>query len=300
MAFGIAGGVVGLAGPPGVGKSTLLATFATLRRPSSGALEILGYDTGSTPDLRAARARIGYLPGCFSWAENMTAGEFVAYAAYYKRVQASAARSVLKRLDLADAAATELALLPPDARLRAGLAAACVHEPDLVLLDDPFAGLTAASAAELVPVVRALAPSVVLTSGDTPPLMGWCDRLFTLARGKLTELPPGAPVHAPRAPRPFREGPGKRAPRPGARGPATGRATAPRPGRGPASLSSTDAYRRGRPRPARPRRCPASLRAPSGRARPRGPRTRGGRPRAGPAGAGPRRAPPGSWPPEPR
>ncbi|WP_378064119.1 ATP-binding cassette domain-containing protein, partial [Actinomadura yumaensis] len=212
VAFGIAGGVVGLAGPPGVGKSTLLATFATLRRPSSGALEILGYDTGSTPDLRAARARIGYLPGCFSWAENMTAGEFVAYAAYYKRVQASAARSVLKRLDLADAAATELALLPPDARLRAGLAAACVHEPDLVLLDDPFAGLTAASAAELVPVVRALAPSVVLTSGDTPPLMGWCDRLFTLARGKLTELPPGAPVHAPRAPRPFREGPGEARP----------------------------------------------------------------------------------------
>ncbi len=63
----------------------------------------------------------------------MTANEFVAYAAYYKRTSASAARSMLRRLDLADAAGTELALLPPEVRLRAGLAAACVHEPSVVL-----------------------------------------------------------------------------------------------------------------------------------------------------------------------
>ncbi|MFF4240380.1 ATP-binding cassette domain-containing protein [Actinomadura geliboluensis] len=207
VTFGVSEGVVGLAGPPGAGKSTLLATFATLRRPNAGLLRILGHDISNAAGLRAARAGIGYLPTRFSRAENMTAGEFVAYAAYYKRTSASAARSMLKRLDLADAAGTELALLPPDVRLRAGLAAACVHEPPLVLLDDPFGALCAAAEpwptgadgpgrsvltaamAELIPVLRSLAPAVVVTADATDTLTGWCDRLFTLARGRLTEQP---------------------------------------------------------------------------------------------------------------
>ncbi|WP_312032916.1 ATP-binding cassette domain-containing protein, partial [Actinomadura latina] len=207
MTFGIPEGVVGLAGPPGAGKSTLLATFATLRRPNAGLLRILGHDISNAAGLRAARAGIGYLPARFSRAESMTAGEFVAYAAYYKRTSASAARSMLRRLDLADAAGTELALLPPEVRLRAGLAAACVHEPSVVLLDEPFGELCAAAEpwptgaagpggsaltaamAELIPVLRSLAPTVVVTADATETLTGWCDRLFTLARGRLTEQP---------------------------------------------------------------------------------------------------------------
>src|SRR4051794_40863401 len=72
VTFGVTEGVVGFAGPPGVGKSTLLATFATLRRPNSGVLHILGHDIANAADLRAARARIGYLPARFSRAESMT------------------------------------------------------------------------------------------------------------------------------------------------------------------------------------------------------------------------------------
>ncbi|MGI5164687.1 ATP-binding cassette domain-containing protein [Spirillospora sp. CA-253888] len=201
VAFGITEGVVGLAGQPGAGKSTLLATFATLRRPHTGALEILGHDTGNSTGLRAVRARIGYLPGNFSWAENMTAGEFVRYAAYYKRVREPQVREVLKRFDLTEAAAIELALLPEDVRLRAGLAATCVHEPELVLLDDPFGGLAGqpAAAAELVPVIRTMAPAVVVAADAAESFAGWCDRLFVLARGRLTELPEHAPAREPAA-----------------------------------------------------------------------------------------------------
>ncbi|WP_245623200.1 ATP-binding cassette domain-containing protein [Spirillospora albida] len=207
VTFGLSEGVVGLSGPPGAGKSTLLATFATLRRPNAGILRILGHDTGNSAELRAVRARIGYLPRRFARAQNMTVGEFVAYAAYYKRVGAAEARSVLKRLDLAEAAGTELALLPPDVRLRAGLAAACAHEPDLLLLDDPLGELCATAApwptgaasqgghacgaalAELVPLLRTLAPTVVISGEATEALTGWCDRLLTLSRGRLTEMP---------------------------------------------------------------------------------------------------------------
>src|SRR5688500_18608336 len=109
VAFGIAEGVIGLAGPPGVGKSTLLATFATLRRPHTGARRILGHELGKVTDLRGVRARIGFLPGRFHWAKNMTVEEFVDYAAYYKRVRAPAARDIMKRLDVTEAGRTELA-----------------------------------------------------------------------------------------------------------------------------------------------------------------------------------------------
>ncbi|WP_285495102.1 ATP-binding cassette domain-containing protein [Actinomadura sp. NBRC 104425] len=234
-AFGIAGGVTGLAGPPGTGKSTLLATFATLRRPQVGALRILGRDTANCADLRAARARIGYLPGRFHWADNLTAAEFVAYAAYYKGMRGTAVRPALRRFDIADTAATELALLPPDVRLRAGLAATCVHEPELVLLDDPLGVASArrgapargpssrrgggahartgadarfpygdpadqadlADLAELMPLLHSLAPTVVITAPAPQLLTGWCDRLLALSRGRITDLPTRSPRRVP-------------------------------------------------------------------------------------------------------
>ncbi|WP_242905982.1 ATP-binding cassette domain-containing protein [Actinomadura terrae] len=249
VSFGVPEGVVGVAGPPGVGKSTLLATFATLRRPHTGALHILGHDTAHAAGLRAARARIGYLPGGLSRKQHMTAGEFVSYAAYYQRVGASAARDVIGRLDLAEAAGTELCLLPPDVRLRAGVAAACVHSPGIVLLDDPFAELRApgaepgngaAAVAELIPVLRSLAPTVVVTADAAATLTGWCDLLLGLSRGRLTALSTRTAARTPARP----------AARPASR-PAAQPAVRPVPQArdAPAPAAVEEAARRRRPRP---------------------------------------------------
>jgi len=112
----------------------------------------------------------------------------VAYAAFYKGVPKAAVHSIIQRLDLADTAAIELSRLPADVRLRAGLAATCVHDPELVLLDEPLAGLDEAAVLELIPVLRTLAPTVLVTAPQIGDLTDWCDRVLTLSRGRLTDL----------------------------------------------------------------------------------------------------------------
>src|SRR3569833_4200232 len=82
--FGITSGVVGLAGPPCSGRSALLATLATLRRPSVGALELLGHAVTGPAGPRAVRTRLGLLPDRFGWAAGVTVRGHVACAAYFK------------------------------------------------------------------------------------------------------------------------------------------------------------------------------------------------------------------------
>jgi ABC-2 type transport system ATP-binding protein len=185
--FGITSGVVGLAGPPGSGRSALLETLATLRRPTVGDLELLGHDVTDPAGQRAVRARLGLLPGRFGWAAGLTAGEFVGYAAYFKRTPKEAVDAILERFELTDSAELEMDMLPADLRLRAGLAATCVHRPDLVLLDEPLTDVSEPERHDLIGVIRGLAPTVVVTAPDPAELTGWCDRVFSMARARLIE-----------------------------------------------------------------------------------------------------------------
>ena len=154
--FGITSGVVGLAGPPCSGRSALLETLATLRRPSVGGLELLGHDVTGPAGQRAVRARLGLLPDRFGWAAGVTIAEFVAYAAYFKATPKHAVDAILERFELTDAAELEMDMLPADLRLRAGLAATCVHRPDLVFLDEPLTGIAEPERDELIGLVRGL------------------------------------------------------------------------------------------------------------------------------------------------
>jgi ABC-2 type transport system ATP-binding protein len=185
--FGITSGVVGLAGPPGSGRSALLETLATLRRPAIGELELLGHDVTVPAGQRAVRPRLGMLPARFGWAAGLTAGEFVSYAAYFKRTPKGAVDAILERFDLTDVAELEMDMLPADLRLRVGLAATCVHRPHLVFLDEPLNGIAEPERHELIGVLRGLAPAVVVTAPDPAELTDWCDRVFSMARARLVE-----------------------------------------------------------------------------------------------------------------
>src|SRR6516162_4193118 len=138
-------GVFGLLGPNGAGKTTLLRMMATVIPPSSGRLRLLGRDPGSCGPRREIRRRAGYLPQNLGYYPGFRAAEFVEYFALLKEVPAAqipaAVVAALERVELGGKAKTKLRNLSGGMLRRVGIAQAIVNEPELLLLDEPTAGL---------------------------------------------------------------------------------------------------------------------------------------------------------------
>jgi ABC-2 type transport system ATP-binding protein len=138
-------GVFGLLGPNGAGKTTLLRMMATVIQPSSGRIRVLGRDPGGYGPRREIRRSLGYLPQNLGYYPGFTVTEFVEYFALLKEVPAGrvsqAAAAAIERVDLGGKARAKLRTLSGGMLRRAGIAQAIVNEPELLLLDEPTAGL---------------------------------------------------------------------------------------------------------------------------------------------------------------
>ena len=138
-------GVFGLLGPNGAGKTTLLRMTATVIPPSSGRLRLLGRDPGGYGPRREIRRRLGYLPQNLGYYPGFTVAEFAEYFALLKdmpprQVPRSVAAAV-EQVGLGDRARARLRTLSGGMLRRAGIAQAIVNQPELLLLDEPTAGL---------------------------------------------------------------------------------------------------------------------------------------------------------------
>jgi ABC-2 type transport system ATP-binding protein len=138
-------GVLGLLGPNGAGKTSLLRMLATVIPPSSGRLRLLGRDPRGYGPRREIRRRLGYLPQHLGYYPGFTVSEFVEYFALLKEMPPAqvpaAVAAAIGRTGLADQARAKLRTLSGGMLRRAGIAQAIVNEPDLLLLDEPTAGL---------------------------------------------------------------------------------------------------------------------------------------------------------------
>jgi ABC-type multidrug transport system ATPase subunit len=136
-------GVLGLLGPNGAGKSTLMRMLATVTRPSSGSIHWNDLDTLSSPD--PLRAVLGYLPQDFGVYPHLTAYEFLEYLAAVKGLSGSAARrriaELLAVVNLCDARHRPLGGFSGGMRQRVGIAQALLNDPQLLIVDEPTAGL---------------------------------------------------------------------------------------------------------------------------------------------------------------
>jgi ABC-2 type transport system ATP-binding protein len=138
-------GVFGLLGPNGAGKTSLLRMMATVIPPTSGSLRLLGRDPGSYGPRRDIRRRLGYLPQNLGYYPGFTVADFVEYFALLKdmppRQVPRAVATAIEHVGLGDKARAKLRTLSGGMLRRAGIAQAIVNQPELLLLDEPTAGL---------------------------------------------------------------------------------------------------------------------------------------------------------------
>ncbi len=136
-------GVLGLLGPNGAGKTTLMSILATITRASEGSVTWNGTDLAANPD--ALRAVLGYLPQDFGVYPNLNAVEFLEYLAAVKGLDAATARrridELLNLVNLADVRKRPLGSYSGGMKQRVGIAQALLNDPQLLIVDEPTAGL---------------------------------------------------------------------------------------------------------------------------------------------------------------
>lgn len=183
-----AGQVLGLLGPNGSGKTTTLKALGGLLVPTRGKCAIFGHPAGSD----SARALVGYLPELPQFPAHLSGTEFLHYCAGLSSIPTKSAAGrvdeVLQWSGLNAAADQRLGNYSKGMLQRLGLAQAILHDPPLVLLDEPASGLDPAGRLALNRLIRDLADrgkTVVFSSHLLAQTEQLCDQLAILGRGKI-------------------------------------------------------------------------------------------------------------------
>jgi ABC-2 type transport system ATP-binding protein len=191
VSLALEAGVFGLLGPNGAGKTSLLRMLATVIPPSSGMLKLLGRDPGSYPQRRQIRRRLGYLPQNLGYYSGFTVAEFVEYFALLKEMPAErvppAVATAMERTGLGDKARAKLRTLSGGMLRRAGIAQAIVNEPELLLLDEPTAGLDPEQRVAFRALLRDLGEhaTVVVSTHLVEDVGAACSRVALMDQGKI-------------------------------------------------------------------------------------------------------------------
>ncbi len=183
------GQLVGVLGPNGAGKSTTLRMLAGYLTPTSGGSTLNGHD-GAANSL-ALRASLGYLPENNPLHPEMRVDHYLGFVARLQRVTRARRRIVVQgaidRCALRDAARRRIGELSKGFRQRVGLAAAILHDPPALILDEPTTGLDPAQTVETRRLLRELAGehTVLLSTHILPEVERTCDRVILIARGRV-------------------------------------------------------------------------------------------------------------------
>jgi ABC-2 type transport system ATP-binding protein len=184
-------GVFGLLGPNGAGKTSLLRMMATAIPPSSGRLRLLGRDPGRYGPRREIRRRLGYLPQALGYYPGFTVAEFVEYFALLKEMPPqqipAAVTTAIGRVELAGRANAKLRTLSGGMLRRVGIAQAIVNEPELLLLDEPTAGLDPEQRVAFRALLRELGKraTVVVSTHLVEDVGAACGQVVLMDDGKI-------------------------------------------------------------------------------------------------------------------
>ncbi|MEO6206469.1 MAG: ABC transporter ATP-binding protein [Candidatus Limnocylindrales bacterium] len=194
-----AGEIFGLVGPNGAGKTTTLRILATLLLPSAGTAEIAGMSVTRNPD--QVRRVIGFMPDAFGVYDDMKVWEYLDFFARCYGIAPAARRrmigDLLELVDLAHKRDSYVQTLSRGMQQRLCLAHALVHDPQVLLLDEPASGLDPRARVELRELLRelrSLGKTILISSHILPELEELCtsvaivDRGQVLAQGRVADI----------------------------------------------------------------------------------------------------------------
>jgi ABC-2 type transport system ATP-binding protein len=186
------GEILGFLGPNGAGKTTAMRILTCFLSPTSGSASVAGHDVFSEPD--AVRREIGYLPESVPLYTDMRVNEYLDYRARLKRVPRSVRRArldrAIERCDLGEVRRRIIGTLSKGFRQRVGLADTLVHDPRILILDDPTAGLDPNQIREVRELIRELGRehTILLSTHILPEVEMLCGRVVIIARGRVVAM----------------------------------------------------------------------------------------------------------------
>jgi ABC-2 type transport system ATP-binding protein len=191
------GAIYGLIGQNGAGKTTTIRVLATLMAPDGGEAAIAGADVLRQP--REVRRLMGYMPDFFGVYDDLTCREYLDFFAAAYRVQATVRRrrvdDLLELAGLAHKAEADVSNLSRGMQQRLGLARTLVHDPQLLILDEPASGLDPRARVEVRAILQELCRqgrTLLISSHILSELSALCDRIGIIEQGRM--LAQGTPA----------------------------------------------------------------------------------------------------------
>ena len=185
-----AGDIFGFIGPNGAGKTTTIKMLATLLKPTSGTALIDGIDVVEHPE--AVRGRIGYMPAFFGIYDDMRVWEYLDFfAGAYRLPKQQRPRiidDVLNLTDLAGKKDNYVEELSTGMKQRLCLAKTLIHDPKVLLLDEPASGLDQRARIEIKELfkeLKAMGKTIIISSHILPELADFCNKVGIIERGEL-------------------------------------------------------------------------------------------------------------------
>ena len=186
------GEILGFLGPNGAGKTTTMRILTGYMPPTDGRATVAGYDVFTHPV--EAKRRTGYLPETPPLYPDMTVREYLDFVARIKGVppkeQKDRVTAVMKRAHIDDVATKHCSKLSKGYRQRVGLAQALIHNPEVLILDEPTAGLDPKQIIETRDLIRSLAGdhTIVLSTHILPEVAQTCQRVVIINKGRVVAV----------------------------------------------------------------------------------------------------------------
>jgi len=183
------GEILGLLGPNGAGKSTIMKILSAFMPATSGEVKVAGFDVFDDPF--EVKKRVGYLPEMPPLYSEMRVREFIEYVADLKQLPAARKQErvdfVVDRCGLKDVQRKIIGTLSKGYKQRVGIAQALVHDPEVVILDEPTVGLDPVQIVEIRNLIKSLAGNhtVLLSTHILPEVVMTCKKVLLINKGSI-------------------------------------------------------------------------------------------------------------------